>query len=70
VLTFRLSCESIYVDVRLSEINGRFVASADTPGGPTLGVGIGAVEAIEAALEPFDGAIEDLLASLPRGVSG
>ena len=28
------------------------------------------IEVIEAALEPFDGAIEDLLASLPRGVSG
>ena len=68
--TIRLSCESFCVDVRLSEINGRFIASADTPDGPSLGVGLGAVEAIKAALEPFDGAIEDLLASLPRGVSG
>ena len=50
------------------ELNGRFIASADTPDGPSLGTGAGAIEAIEAALEPFEGATEDLLASLPRSV--
>jgi hypothetical protein len=33
-------------------------------------VGLAAVEAIEAALEPFDGANDDLLDSLPLGVIG
>ena len=65
-----MTCEAFYVDLRLIEINGRFIASADTPDGPTLGIGIGAIQAIEAALEPFEGAFEDLLASLPRGVTG
>jgi hypothetical protein len=70
MIRIRLSCETFYVDVRVRELNGRFIASADTPGGPSLGTGAGAVEAIEAALEPYEGAIEDLLASLPRSVSG
>jgi hypothetical protein len=49
----RLSCSSFWVDVRLRELNGRWIASADTPDGPSLGPGFGAVQAIEAALEPF-----------------
>jgi hypothetical protein len=60
-----LSCSSFSVDVRLREINGRGIASADTPDGPSLGLGIGAVEAIEAALEPFERVIDELLESLP-----
>ncbi|HEX6127627.1 MAG TPA: hypothetical protein VF071_01245 [Candidatus Limnocylindria bacterium] len=39
----RLTCEAFYVDVRVREINGRFIASADTPDGPTLGVGTAAI---------------------------
>lgn len=70
MITIRLTCTMFYVDVRVREINGRWIASADTPYGPTVGLGLGAVEAIEAALEPFDGAIDDLLASLPRAVTG
>ncbi len=65
----RLTCEAFYVDVRLREINARFIASADTPNGPSLGVGAGVTEAIEAALEPFEDAVKDLMASLPRAVS-
>ena len=64
----RLSCESFYVDVRISEFNGRFIASADTPDGPTLGTGVNVLQAIEAALEPFEGAVDDLMASLPESV--
>jgi hypothetical protein len=70
MLTFRLTSSTLYVDVRLRELNGRWIASTDTPGGPSLGLGIGATQAIEHALEPFEGAIEELMASLPRGVTG
>lgn len=62
--TLRLSCSTCWVDVRLREMNGRWIASADTPDGPSLGLGLGAVEAIEAALEPFEGIVDELLASL------
>lgn len=64
----RLTCSTFWVDVRLRELNGRWIASADTPDGPSLGLGKGAVEAIEAALEPFAGIVDELLASLPVAV--
>ncbi len=57
-------CSAFWVDVRLREIGGRWIASADSSDGPTLGPGLGAVEAIEAALEPFEGLVEELMASL------
>lgn len=66
VILLRLNCSSFWVDVRLREINGRWIASADTPDGPSLGLGKGAIEAIEHALEPFEGVVDELLASLPR----
>jgi len=56
--------------VRLREINGRWIASADTPEGPSLGVGKGAVEALEHALEPLEGIVDELLASRPRSAVG
>ena len=65
MITLRLSCASFWVDVRLREMNGRWIAAADTPNGPSLGVGFGAIEAIEAALEPFQGLVADLLATTP-----
>jgi hypothetical protein len=65
VITLRLNCATFWVDVRLLEINGRWIASADTLDGPSLGMGKGAVEAIEGALQPFEGIAEELLASLP-----
>jgi hypothetical protein len=46
-------------------MNGRWIASADTSGGPSLGLGKGAIEAIEHALEPFGPIVDELLASLP-----
>jgi hypothetical protein len=64
VIVLRLSCSSFWVDVRLREINGRWIASTDTPVGPSLGLGKGAIEAIEGALEPFEGIVDELLASL------
>jgi hypothetical protein len=60
----RLSCATFWVDLRLREMNGRWLASADTTDGPSLGVGLGAMEAIEAALEPFHGIVDELMASL------
>jgi hypothetical protein len=65
VTLLRLYCSTFWVEVRLREINGRWIASADTPGGPSLGLGKGAVEAIEHALEPYADIAEELLASLP-----
>jgi hypothetical protein len=70
MVRMRLTCQAFYVDVRLRELNGRFIASADTPNGPSLGVGGGVTEAIRAALEPFGDAVQDLMASLPRAVPG
>jgi hypothetical protein len=62
--TLRLSCATFWVDLRLCEVNGRWIASADTTDGPSLGLGLGAMEAIEAALEPFHGIVDELMASL------
>lgn len=66
MVTVRLTCRTCYVDVRVRELHGRFIASADTPDGPTMGIGWGAVDAITNALAPFDGVIDELLASLPE----
>lgn len=70
MIVLRLTCAAFWVDIRLREINGRWIASADTPDGPSLGLGIGAVQAIEAALEPFEGIVAELLASLPVAALG
>jgi hypothetical protein len=67
MITLRLTCSAIWVEVRLREINGRWIASADTPDGPSLGLGLEARDAVEGALEPFAGIVDELLASLPRG---
>jgi hypothetical protein len=66
MIVMRLTSSVFCVDVRLLEINGRWIASADTPRGPSLGLGDSALEGIERALEPFEGIIEELLASVPR----
>lgn len=65
MVTLRLTCEAFFVDVRVRELNGRYIASADTRDGPTLGIGLDAIDAIGNALAPFDGLIDELLASLP-----
>ena len=65
VLQYRLQCDAFWVDVRLLEVNGRWIASADTVDGPTLGLGTDAFAALWQALEPFAGVMADLLASLP-----
>ena len=65
VQPYRLHCAEFWVDVRVLEVNGRWIASADSPDGPTLGCGTDAFAALWLALEPFDGVVGDLLASLP-----
>jgi hypothetical protein len=66
MIVLRLRCSAFWVDLRMREINGRWIASADTSDGPSLGLGEGAIDAVEAALEPFEGIVDDLLGSLPR----
>jgi len=70
MILLRLTCSAAWVDVRLREINGRWIASADTPTGPSLGLGATAIEAIEGALAPFEGIVDELLDSLPGGGLG
>jgi hypothetical protein len=65
VVKMRLRCSAFWVDVRLSEFGGRWLASADTPHGPSLGRGVSALTATIDALEPFDGYVEDLIRSGP-----
>jgi hypothetical protein len=65
MISLQLRCSTFWVEVRLVEINGRWIASADTVGGPSLGLGKGAIEAVEHALEPFEPLVDELMASLP-----
>jgi hypothetical protein len=69
VQQLRLICSLFYVDVRLREFNGRWLASADTPDGPSLGWGMSPIGALWLALEPFDGVIDELLASAPAEIA-
>lgn len=61
----RLYCQYFWVDTRLSRANGRWLASVDTPDGPSLGWGRTAVSAMILALEPFEGMTMELLHSAP-----
>ncbi len=63
----RLTSSAFWVDVRLREINERWIPSADTPDGPSLGLVQRAIDVVEQALEPFQGIADELLASVPRG---
>ena len=65
---FRLRGPGFWVDVRLYQLNGRWPASADAPGGPTLRTGYSPLAALTEALEPFDGAIGQLLDSAPADI--
>ena len=61
----RLVCSGFWADVRLVELNGRWLASADTPQGPSLGTAWFPFDALEAALEPFDDYADELLGTVP-----
>jgi hypothetical protein len=65
VVKMRLYCPDVWVDMRVTEFDGAWLASADTPDGPTLGRGRSALSAAVNALEPFDGYVEDLIRSAP-----
>jgi hypothetical protein len=67
VHTLRLSCDRhrLSVEVRVVGMNGRWIASADTPDGPSLGLAFTPRRALVLALEPFDGVIPELLATAP-----
>jgi hypothetical protein len=39
VRTVHLTCSEFYVDARLTAVDGRWLASADTPDGPSIGTG-------------------------------
>jgi hypothetical protein len=65
VRTIRLTCSEFYVDARLTAVAGRWLASADTPDGPSMATGDTPVNALMQALEPFEGVIDELLACLP-----
>ena len=66
MIVVRLTSSAFWVDLRMREINGRWIASADTPDGPSLGLGELPLDAIGMALKSFDGVVEELLASVPR----
>jgi hypothetical protein len=55
VRTVRLTCSEFYVDARLTAVEGRWLASADAPDGPSIGTGETPVDALMKALEAFDG---------------
>lgn len=59
--TFRLVCSEFWDDVRLNRIRGRWIASADTSDGPTLGLGWFPLDALASALCEFEGVVDELL---------
>jgi hypothetical protein len=65
VRELRLHSSRFWVDVRLSQLDGRWLASADTPNGPSLGLGRLPQQALVEALEPFAAALDELLQSVP-----
>ena len=60
-----VSSQFFWVDVRIASVDGKWLASADTGDGPTLGMGRLPEEAIAHALRPFDGIVEDLMDTVP-----
>jgi hypothetical protein len=68
VREFRLHYQEFWVDVRLYKRDGRWLASADTPHGPSLRTGWTPLAALVEALEPFDGVIDQLLQTAPPGL--
>ena len=63
MMHFRPHCWAFRVDVRVATFGGRWVASADTPAGPTPGRRSDPMAPVRQALEPLEGAVDELLAS-------
>lgn len=53
------------VDVRLASVSGTWLASADTPDGPSLGLGRLPEEALAHALQSFVGVVDELMETVP-----
>jgi hypothetical protein len=72
MMNLRLHDSATWVDCRLSQLNGRWLGSADGPGGPTIGWGYTPEAAMRMALTPLHADIEELLASggLTPGATG
>ena len=60
----RLRCAEFYVDLRLLGVDGRWMAVADTPDGPSVGWGPLPINAAIMALEPFEGVLSELLSNV------
>ena len=60
-----LACASFWVDVRLLQADGKWLASADTADGPSIGLGWMPEEALMRALEVFGDVIDELLETVP-----
>jgi hypothetical protein len=54
-----------FVDAHLLELNGRWLATVETPQGPSQGWGRSRDAALVMALAPFDGIVDELMASAP-----
>lgn len=65
----RLCCSAFCVDVRLRRLNRRWLASARSQRGLTLGWGRTPFAALWMALEPFGDMIGELLATVPQDVA-
>jgi hypothetical protein len=65
VRNMRLVCSGFWADVRLTQVSGRWIASADTPDGPSVGLAWFPIDALEQALEPFEGYVDELITSAP-----
>jgi hypothetical protein len=68
VREFRLYSAGVWVDVRLYQLRGRWLASATAPDGPTVRTGASPLAALTEALEPFGRAIDQLLESAPADI--
>lgn len=62
----RLVSSLLWVDVRLFQADGRWMASADAADGPTVGLGRQPEEALRQALQPFEGMIDELMDTVPE----
>ena len=65
VRQLRLHSSLLWVDVRLLQIDGRWLASADTTDGPSLGLGRRPEGALMQALQPFAGIVDELMETVP-----
>lgn len=66
-IALRLTCSLFWVDVRLRKVQESWLASADTPDGPTIGCGDTPLDALTHSLDEFYDVRAELLGSLESG---